>query len=126
MEDFEQAAHDVLGRYLDALNAQDSDAMRDCFHFPHHRFAGGRAEVFETAQDYGIDNFRKRTDTGGWAHTKWDRRKMVHGDENKVHFDVQFTRYRGDDSVLGVYKSLWIVTHEDGKWGVKARSSYAA
>jgi hypothetical protein len=42
-----------------------------------------------------------------------------------VHFDVQFTRYRADDSVLGQYKSLWIVTKRSDKWGVMARSSYA-
>lgn len=50
---------------------------------------------------------------------------MVHGDAGKVHFDVQFTRYRADDSVLGTYKSLWVVTSRDGTWGVMARSSYA-
>ena len=37
---------------------------------------------------------------------------MIQGDENKVHLDVQFTRYREDGSVLGTYKSLWIVS----KW----------
>lgn len=51
---------------------------------------------------------------------------MIQGDENKVHLDVQFTRYREDGSVLGTYKSLWIVSKMDGKWGVQARSSYAA
>ena len=29
MQDFEKAAHDVLTTYIEALNAQDSDAMRD-------------------------------------------------------------------------------------------------
>ncbi len=122
----EQAAFDVLTRYLAALNAQDSDGMRACFHFPHYRIAGGRMEVFQRADDFSIANFHARSDTGGWAYTKWDRREVVHGDDTKVHFDVQFTRYRADDSVLGQYQSLWIVTNRDGKWGVMARSSYAA
>ncbi len=126
MQDFEQAALDVLGIYLDKLNAQDSAGMRDCFHFPHYRIAGGRMQVIERAEDYSIDVFHGRSDTGGWAYTKWDHRKVVHGDAAKVHVDVQFTRYRADDSVLGQYKSLWIVTNRDGKWGVMARSSYAA
>ncbi|MDP6342784.1 MAG: hypothetical protein QF578_22745 [Alphaproteobacteria bacterium] len=125
MEDFEAAALAVLDTYLDALNARDSAAMRACFHFPHYRFPGGRVEVFETAEDYGIDNFLVRDDTRGWARTDWDHRKMVHGDAGKVHFDVQFTRYRADGSVLGTYQSLWVVTNRDGKWGVMARSSYA-
>lgn len=125
MEVYEQAALEVLEKYLEALNAQDSAAMRDCFHFPHFRFPGGRAQVFDTAEDYSIDHFLTRDDTQGWAYTKWDYRRMVHGDAGKVHFDVQFTRYRADDTVLGTYKSLWVVTNRDGTWGVMARSSYA-
>jgi hypothetical protein len=126
MQSYERAARDVLSRYLEALNAQDSAGMRESFHFPHYRFSAGRVEVFETAQDYGIEHFHNRSDTDGWSYTKWDYRTMIHGDEDKVHFDVQFTRYRVDDSVLGTYKSLWIVTKRDGNWGVLARSSYAA
>ena len=43
----------------------------------------------------------------------------------KVHLDVQFTRYRVDNSVIGSFRSLWIVTKDDGRWGVAARSSFA-
>ena len=126
MKSYEAAAHAVLERYLEALNAQDSAAMRACFHFPHYRFAGVAAEVFDTENDYGIEHFHNRTDTSGWAYTRWDHRHMVHGREDKVHFDVRFTRYRADDSILGSYNSLWIVTNRSGRWGVIARSSYAA
>jgi hypothetical protein len=38
---------------------------------------------------------------------------------------VQFTRYRADNSVIGRYRSLWIVTKRDGAWAVAARSSFA-
>lgn len=50
----------------------------------------------------------------------------MHAGPDKVHFDVQFTRYRADGTVIGAYKSLWIVTRIEGHWGVQARSSYAA
>ena len=43
----------------------------------------------------------------------------------KVHLDVQFTRYRVDNSVIGSYRSLWIVTDSGGRWAVAARSSFA-
>ena len=126
MADFEAEALAVLDYYFAALNAQDNDGMRDSFHFPHYRIAGGRMQVFETAEDYSMQDFHGRTDTDGWAYPKWDHRRLVHGDDTKVHFDVQFSRYRADDSVLGQFKSLWIVTNRSGKWGVMARSSYAA
>jgi len=38
---------------------------------------------------------------------------------------VQFTRYRADDSVIGSFRSLWIVTKEGDRWAVAARSSFA-
>jgi len=33
----------------------------------------------------------------------------------KVHLDVQFTRYRADDSPIGAFRSLWIVTEAAGR-----------
>ena len=52
-------------------------------------------------------------------------RRVVHVGPTKVHIDTQFTRYREDGSVIATYESLYIVTLEDGRWGVKMRSSFA-
>lgn len=114
-----------LDRYIAALNAEDSAAMRAEFHFPHYRLSGAGVQVYEEPEDYGIEIFHARADTDDWGHTEWNERRVIQAGANKVHFDVQFTRYKKDGSVLGVYKSLWIVTKIDGKWGVQARSSYA-
>ncbi len=54
-----------------------------------------------------------------------DYRRAVQSCGDKVHFAVQFTRYRADGSVIGHYPSMWIVTLRDGRWGVEARSSFA-
>jgi hypothetical protein len=35
-------------------------------------------------------------------------------------FDTRFTRYRADGSVIGGFNSIYVVTREDGHWGVKA------
>ena len=43
----------------------------------------------------------------------------------KVGLDVQFIRYRADESVIGSLRSLWIVTEDGGRWAVAARSSFA-
>ena len=126
MSDIENAVMAALDRYFVGLNSRDSAAMRAEFHFPHYRFSGAGVQIYETAEDYGIEIFNNRSDTDGWHHTDWDYRRVIQGDENKVHLDVQFTRYREDGSVLGTYKSLWIVSKMDGKWGVQTRSSYAA
>ncbi len=50
---------------------------------------------------------------------------MSHAGENKGHFDTRFARYRADGSLIGHFDSIYVVTLEDGHWGVKARSSFA-
>ena len=42
-----------------------------------------------------------------------------------MHFDVRFTRYRADGSVLGVYRSLWVVSRIGGRWAAQLRSTFA-
>jgi hypothetical protein len=42
-----------------------------------------------------------------------------------VHLGVQFTRYRADNSTIGRYRLLYIVTKRDGVWAIAARSSFA-
>ena len=44
----------------------------------------------------------------------------------KVHFRVQFARYRDDGSPIGSYRSLYIVTVKDDRWAIQCRSSWAA
>jgi hypothetical protein len=61
----------------------------------------------------------------GWHHSQWERRKIIHATPEKIHVDTKFTRFRADGSVLGSYESLYILTKEDGRWGVKMRSSFA-
>ena len=60
-----------------------------------------------------------------WHHSGWDFRKAIAAGAAKVHLDVQFTRYRADNSVIGSFRSLWIVIEDGGRWAVAARSSFA-
>jgi len=60
-----------------------------------------------------------------WHHCRWDRRRIIHLSPDKVHVDTKFTRCRADGSVISSFESLYILTKEDGRWGVKMRSSFA-
>ena len=118
-----QEALAVVDRYLAALNARDSEAIRATFNFPHLRFgANGAMARFEQAQDYDFDHFFRRASLDGWHYTRWDSREAVFATEGKAHVAVSFTRYRADDSVIGRYFSLYIVTCQDGHWGIQVGS----
>jgi len=114
----------LLDDYMDAWNRKDLPAWESTFQFPHYRLASGKMSVLDRP---GVQDATKVWASAGsdWHHSAWDRRRIIHASEDKVHVDTQFTRYRADGSKIGSYESLYIVTKENGRWGVKLRSSFA-
>ena len=113
----------AVDRYLAALNARDTEAIRAAFNFPHLRIgAKGNLSSFGKAEDYDFGHFYRATSRDGWHHTGWDKTEAVYATEGKVHVGVDFTRYREDGSVIGHYYSLYIVTCQNGHWGIQVGS----
>jgi hypothetical protein len=117
------AALGVLDDFMAALNARDEAALLATLHFPHYRLAGSAMRVWDEPSAY-LGDFLTRAGAD-WHHSAWNFRKVIASGPVKVHLDVQFTRYRADSSVIGAFRSLWIVTRRDGVWAVAARSSFA-
>ena len=114
----------LLDEYMSAWNRKDLDGWERTFHFPHYRLAGGKMTVLDRP---GLQDAAKVWASAGsdWHHSRWDRRRIVHSSQDKVHVDTKFTRCRADGSVIGSFESLYILTREEGRWGVKMRSSFA-
>ena len=113
----------VLDAYLDGFNKRDAKIHYATYHFPHYRLASGKLTVLETAAD--SVKFSKGLVQSDWHHSKWDHRNIVQASSDKIHVDTQFTRYRADGSIIATYESLYVLTKEDGRWGIKLRSSFA-
>lgn len=121
------AAQEPLDAYFDALNNHDERGINDAMAFPHMRIGGGGdAEVLERHGDYRFASFADRTRAEGWHHSRWDYRTPISVGPDKVHFDCRFTRYREDGSVIAHHRAIYIVTRQDGRWGIRCRSSFAA
>jgi hypothetical protein len=120
----EAEAMKLLDDYMSAWNRKDLAAWERTFHFPHYRLASGRMNVLDRP---GMQDASRVWAAAGsdWHHSKWDRRRIIHASGDKVHVDTKFSRYRADGSKIGSFESLYILTREDGRWGVKLRSSYA-
>jgi hypothetical protein len=118
------AAMAVLDEHIRALNARDERALVATLHFPHYRLTGGRMKVWERADNYLAD-FHARAGAD-WHHSAWDFRNVIAAGADKVHLDVQFTRYRADGSAMGSFRSLWVVSRLEGRWAAHVRSSFAA
>jgi hypothetical protein len=124
--DYEAAALQVLDAFMLAFNARDTDGVRATMHFPHVRLASGSVTVFQAPQDYSLERFAQHVSAQGWQQSRWDERRIIHAGPQKVHFDVLFSRLRADGSLIGSYRSLYIVVNLAGRWGIQARSSFAA
>ncbi|MBL9011218.1 MAG: hypothetical protein JNL56_08575 [Alphaproteobacteria bacterium] len=117
------AAQGVLDAFMAAFNARDVEAFEATFNFPSVRLASNTLTLIER----GFHRPEMFT-TGAlaeWDHSAWERRAVIHAGPEKVHIDTRFARYRKDGSLIGAFDSIYVITREDGHWGIKARSSFA-
>ncbi len=121
----EATAMEVLDSFMKAFNARDILALERTLHFPHYRIASGGVSVLERAGTRPDAFDRFTASTPGWHHSAWKQRRVIHSGPSKVHVDTQFVRYREDGSVVATFDSIYIVTKQDGRWGIKGRSSFA-
>ena len=118
-------AMQVLDSFILSFNSRDMEDWSETLNYPHVRLAGGSVTVWADRQEYSsVDIFDGLASTG-WHHSAWVSRKVVLESENKVHISTVFQRYDINNNPLKKYQSLYIVTNDNGHWGVQARSSLA-
>ena len=120
----EAAVMQVLKDFMDAVNRLDVVAIEQTFHFPHYRLASGRMTVLDRPGQRTVEQDRELLGPE-WDHSQWGRLRIIHSSSDKVHVDTLFTRYRNDGSIIRSFESLYVVTKEQGRWGIKLRSSMA-
>ena len=122
----ESRAVAVMHDFLAAFNARDEAAWAQTLHFPHVRVASGSVVVYDSAEDFlaamDLDAF---AETSGWHHSTWDEMRVIQHSDDKVHITVTFSRFDAAGELMSTYESLYIVQIVDGRWGVRARSSFA-
>ena len=126
-QDYPQAiagAMSCLDDFMTAFNARDLTAWEKTFNFPSVRLASNKLVIIDKPGWHPADTFTRGA-LKEWHHSAWERREVIHAGADKVHFDTCFARYRADGSLIGKFDSIYVVTNENGHWGVKARSSFA-
>ena len=124
----EVEAAKAIENFFEAFNTHDGVAHLNTHHFPHLRINDkGQVSIVQNASEYRpLDSVLEYlTKHEGWHHSTLDSVEVIHASPLKVHFSIQFSRYKADGSKYAVHKSLWIVTKKAERWGIQARSSYA-
>ena len=108
--------------YFESLNASNLAGLTGALHFPHFRvMADGLVEVWSNSEDLR-SWFKKRTFNDGWDHSAFDSVIPEEPTEKEFHVEVRFGGYRKEKSLIGKYRSLYIITFEKDRWGIKAGS----
>ena len=123
-----ELAKQPIESFFNAFNAHDGQAYLKTIHFPHIRInAKGNVTISKDVSEYTpletVLNYLAKNE--GWHHSTLDKVELIDASEEKVHFKIQFSRYQADGTKYAVHNSLWIISKQDGKWGVLARSSFA-
>ena len=125
--EYEEKAVNVAIAYMDAFNKRDSLKCDDSLNFPHVRLGMENQEVRinENPPQAPPNFFEWFVNEYGWNHSCWDYRDVIQSSPTKVHLAIQFSRYRSDGTKIGEFPSFWVITNQDGHWGIKIRSSFA-
>jgi len=120
-----QEALIVMDQFLEAFNERDIEAWSKTLNYPHVRFAIGLVKVWENRQAFVSETNLQPLIESGWNHSRWLRREVVLSSPLKVHISTSFERYDKDNQAISAYESLYIITKQDHRWGIQARSSLA-
>jgi len=122
----EQEAMRILDEFVRTTNTRETDAHVAILHHPHYRLAHGQMEINETEEELPTANglFFAAVVNTDWHRTEWVHRRVVQIGEAKIHIDGRFKRLRKDGSEIDTLDALYVVTKQDGHWGIKLRSSF--
>ncbi len=117
------AALAVMQAHIEGLNTRDEAKIADTLHFPHIRLSESGMKVWETSESYFTD-FRGRAGAS-WHRSSFEDIRVLQASVTKVHLDAEIRRYDAGGAVYQTFRSLWVITLQDGRWAAQLRSSFA-
>jgi len=116
------AAMVCLEAFTDRFNDRDIAGMDALLHFPHIILSDETLTVWRTPGQLRSSFFDEMAATIGWCRSTYHSKEAVLAGPRKVHLLVRYSRDREDGSEISRHDNLWIVTFENGRWGIKLRS----
>lgn len=117
----EAGALACLDAFTEAFNARDPAGMDAQLHFPHILLTGGQVAIWKAPGQLPASFFDDLV-ADGWRRSVYHSRTPVLAGPDKVHVLVDYSREGEGGEVLSRQQNLWILTREDGYWGIKVRS----
>ena len=120
LETAEKEARAALTGFYDAFNKADNDALQRYCSYPHAFVGkGGRIQVVNDRWEMDFERLRQRED---WHHSSLDEARAFLVKPTKVHFELTFSRHNTEGVRYSTVSGLWIMTKQQGQWGLSLRS----
>ena len=121
-------AQAAVEAFQDAFNAQDHERLAAALNYPHVRLWSGVFTTIETPEEFAEISRRGQSqlEAEGWDHTETAVLEVVQQGPDKAHCALINQRCHADGAAYHEFQTFWIVTKQDGHWGVKFRSSFLA
>ena len=120
--EIEAEARKPIDDFFKAFNARDLEGGRKTLHYPHIQIAGSDISILDNPESFQID-FQSLAQEG-WTYSTLDSCTMRQNCYEKVHFEIQLSMHQANDSRYATYQALWIVTKQEGVWGIQCRSIF--
>ncbi|HZU78111.1 MAG TPA: hypothetical protein VFA70_15190 [Dehalococcoidia bacterium] len=126
MTESEEAARAALAAYLAAWNSADVAAWRETMNYPHIGLGPrGEVRIEQTAADV-LDPFPGIRQHEGWHTSTQEEFTVIGSSPTKVHCQVITKRFHADGTPYARFLSFYILTEQNGHWGVQFSSGLPA
>ena len=112
----------ALEEYFRAWNAEDNEALSTISNFPRLSLGrNGQVVVREGPADIETD-FDLLKQAEGWDHSTLDLVEGLQVSPDTVHFKVVSSRRHADGAAYRTVPALFIMTNQNGHWGLQLQS----
>jgi len=119
-------AQTALERHAQAINERDLETYRGTMNYPFtYQNYNGVALTIDSSSEIGVTaqppwDIILQTDPD-WLRTEFDEIEELARSVSSVVFKVGFRRLDTSGNDDGSYQAIWIVTQQQGHWGVQFR-----
>ena len=115
-----EEAKAALGRFMDAWNRSDVDAVRAEMNFPSLTLFG-ELSIAESPKEFTVD-FQRMVDEEHWARSAFAGLDVIRESDEQVHIVTTYTRFNAKGEPYAGGRMFIIVTNQEGHWGMQFRS----
>ena len=119
-QESEMEARAALDRFLEAWNSADNNIIRKTVNYPYITHAPFGMVIANEPEQFNtdFDGLKKQ----GWARSTFDKITPGQSSDQKVNFEVEYSRLNATGEVISRGYMFYVVTNNEGRWGMQYRA----